>query len=237
MLHFLSMKILCLNTWDGGKLKNEITQFFQLHMGIVDVFCLQETFEPFENIVEPFLESYTLIQNSKSIDDDNNFALSILIRKDISVLENGTILENRPETGLAQWTLIERNDEKYWICNFHGIAYPGEKQDNPERLFASRALITEGEQHALPRIVMGDFNLLETTESIAMFNKEGYHDLIKEYEIPTTRNEHSWSLYPGEKQMYSDYAFVQGDACVDAFSVLPDIVSDHQALMLDVSVM
>lgn len=230
------MKILCLNTWDGGKLKNEITQFFQSHMGIVDVFCLQETFDSFEDIVEPFLESYTLIQNSKSISEKEVFALSLLIRKDITIHEHGSILSTAPKKGLDQWTLVERGNEKYWVCNFHGVAYPGEKQDNPERLFASKALITEGERHILPRIIMGDFNLLPTTESIGMFSNEGYRNLITEYEIPTTRNEHAWSRYPGEKQMYSDYAFVKGDVHVDAFSVLPDIVSDHQSLMLDVSV-
>ncbi|QQR65425.1 endonuclease/exonuclease/phosphatase family protein [Candidatus Kaiserbacteria bacterium] len=230
------MKILCLNTWYGGKLKNEITQFFHSHARSVDIFCLQETVDAFDTIVEPFLDSYTRIQHAKSISEQESYTLSILIRKDIKIHEHGTILSAIPKTGLDQWVIVERGNEKYWICNFHGIAYPGEKEDNPERLFASRALIEKGAHYTLPRIIMGDFNLLPTTESITMFDSEGYRDLIKEYEIKTTRNEHTWNRYPEKKLLHSDYAFVKGDVRVEAFSVLPDIVSDHQPLMLDVSV-
>lgn len=228
------MKILCLNTWYGGKLTKEITQFFQLHAGSVDIFCLQETVDAFDTIVEPFFDSYTRIQHTKSISERESFALSMLIRKDIKIHAHGTILAAIPKTGLDQWIIVERGNEKYWVCNFHGIAYPGEKEDNSERLFGSRTLIEESMRHTLPRIIMGDFNLLPSTESITMFSKEGYRDLIKEYAIPTTRNEHAWNRYPEKKLLHSDYVFVTDDARVDNFSILPDIVSDHLPLVLEV---
>jgi endonuclease/exonuclease/phosphatase family metal-dependent hydrolase len=129
---------------------------------------------------------------------------------------------------------VRDGERRYFICNVHGLPKPGDKLDTPERLLASESLIAEGKRHEGSKMFMGDFNLNEHSESVRMFEQRGYKNLINEYAIETTRNHYCWDAHGGNKQLYSDYAFVSSESTVKHFEVLPDIVSDHQPLLLEV---
>src|SRR5690606_37624443 len=82
-------------------------------------------------------------------------------------------------------------------------------------------------------VVVGDFNLLPDTESVGMFAKHGFSNLISEYDIPTTRTEVTWQKYPQhQRQYFADYAFVRGRDERYSFMVDDVIVSDHLPMIV-----
>ncbi len=227
------MKILSLNVWEGGRLRPEISQFLNTNISDIDILCLQEAYESFHEVIEPFLESFVEVKGNNVITSDD-FWQATLVRKSLIVREWGTLLEDEPEMGFCVWTHIEKDDQPYYILNYHGKSQPGTKLDNAERILASQKLIDFTKNQPGHHIVVGDFNLLETTKSVSVFEESGFSNLIKEFHIETTRNRHSWDLYPNDPQLHSDYAFVSPGVRVIDFKVLPDIVSDHQPLLLEV---
>ena len=54
------------------------------------------------------------------------------------------------------------------VGNYHGIARPGSKLDNDERLEQSRAIRRALDAHDGPVVLIGDFNLLPDTESVRL---------------------------------------------------------------------
>jgi endonuclease/exonuclease/phosphatase family metal-dependent hydrolase len=115
------------------------------------------------------------------------------------------------------------------LVNFHGIWKPGRyKGDTEERLLQSDRLIALSENRP-STIFVGDFNLLPDTASIAKFEGAGFQNLIRKKGVLSTRTRH----YPVELPQFADYAFVRGAEVVD-FRVLPDVVSDHAPLLLEI---
>ena len=74
----------------------------------------------------------------------------------------------------------------------------------------------------------GDFNLLPDTQSIKKLENFGLRNLVKEYNITSTRT----SFYT-KSEKFADYAFVSSEIAVKDFKVLPDEVSDHSPLYLE----
>ncbi len=69
-----------------------------------------------------------------------------------------------------------------------------------------------------------------------MLEEEGYQNLIKDYQIKSTRNRLSWELWPEDKQHFADYVFASPEINVVEFSV-PDIeVSDHLPMIVSFTV-
>jgi endonuclease/exonuclease/phosphatase family metal-dependent hydrolase len=89
---------------------------------------------------------------------------------------------------------------------------------------------TDGE-----KIIGGDFNLNKNTESVKMFEKNGYRNLIEEFGIEVTRNHLIWDLYPENIQFWADYLFVSPEVKVKSFEVPKNEVSDHlpQVLVIE----
>lgn len=134
-----------------------------------------------------------------------------------------------------QYLRFEAGGKNFTVCNIHGIAFPGNKLDTPERLKQSQ-IITDflnGEKGA--KILCGDFNLLPETESIKIIEGAGMFNLVKKFEIECTRSRLSpWFGRPGF-QRFADYAFVSPEVNVLNFSV-PDVaVSDHLPMVLEFS--
>ena len=89
--------------------------------------------------------------------------------------------------------------------------------------------------------MMGDLNLLPQTESVALFERAGYRNLITEYNIKTTRGTLMRKLYPQFEhgpygfQEFADYTFMSSDLEVQSFEV-PDVpISDHLPMILCVT--
>jgi len=117
--------------------------------------------------------------------------------------------------------------DKTVIVNFHGFWIPGDKKDTPERIEQSKKLSNFLNSFENRKILCGDFNLNPNTKSMKMI-EEGMINLIKDYNIETTRSK----IYKrGER--YADYILVSKDLNVFDFEVLQDQVSDHLPLYLE----
>jgi endonuclease/exonuclease/phosphatase family metal-dependent hydrolase len=115
------------------------------------------------------------------------------------------------------------------MINFHGIWNGKGKGDSDDRIMQSKNIIdfTKSLNHDF--VLVGDFNLLPDTESIKLFEDTGLKNLIKEYGITSTRTSFYTKPIP-----YADYAFVTKGIKIKEFKVLPEEVSDHAALCLEI---
>ena len=228
----MRMKIIFLNTWNG-KLKEGISDFITEQSATADVFCFQEVYDSSKVLFESLLPSFKSLYAHKAIDNDD-FPQAMYIKKDLEVRSSRTLLNDIPEVGLGLYIEIKCQTGNIHICNVHGMAFPGDKLDNAKRLEQSRALIDFFRSLPGRKLIGGDFNILPDTESIRMFERNGYVDMIKKHNIQTTRNHFAWEKYPDSKQYYSDYAFVSPDVNVKDFVVPRNEVSDHLPLILDI---
>lgn len=130
-----------------------------------------------------------------------------------------------------QYSRIKGKDADYNICNIHGLWQHIGKEDTPERIKQSESWIKESKKLDGRSILCGDFNLAPETQSIALLEKAGFVNLIKEYGIKTTRNE----LYASKKGKFADYIFVSKDIKVSEFGVIDEAVSDHLPLCVEFS--
>ena len=60
-----------------------------------------------------------------------------------------------------------------------------------------------------------------------MLERSGFRNLIREYGVTSTRTE----LFPKEYVPFADYAFTKGVEIAN-FQVLPDVVSDHNPILV-----
>ena len=117
------------------------------------------------------------------------------------------------------------------VGNYHGIARPGSKLDNDERLEQSRAIRHVLDAHDGPVVLIGDFNLLPDTESVRLL-EAGLRNLVIERAIPSTRSRLNPYYGTPQEQPHADYAFISPALRVAAFQV-PDVsISDHLPLLL-----
>ena len=78
-------------------------------------------------------------------------------------------------------------------------------------------------------ILCGDFNLLPSTQSLAILT-EGLSDMVEKYGLPTTRSK----LYKRiDYAPFADYVLTSSGVQDVGFSALEDVVSDHLALQLE----
>ncbi|MEY4731792.1 MAG: hypothetical protein RL681_738 [Candidatus Parcubacteria bacterium] len=198
----------------------------------------------FQHFYAPCQDGFQFGPGSPLADFTVTLGLAIFVRKPISVLASGDefVLGERNSYVVGKWETLPR-DVQYvtldnghgplTICNFHGVVdKESGKRDSELLLRQSKNLLAVMEKFKEPHMVIGDFNLRPETESIALFERAGYHNLIRERGITLTRTSH----YSGAKEFHdyvSDYAFVSRDIHVSDFRVLPDEVSDHLALALE----
>ncbi len=226
------MKVLFLNTW-GGKVREDITKFIEEQSRDTDIFCFQEVYKEMKFLCRDILPNYQEMTAYKYVAEDDDFPQATYVDKNITILSSGTLLKRQTNSGLGIYVRVRLGHNDLYVCNIHGLSKPVDKLDNPDRLKQSRRLIDFFKDKTGLKIIGGDFNLSPNTKSLQMFQENGYRDLIKEFEIPSTRNRFAWEIYPDNKQYYSDYVFVSPDVKIKNFSV-PDIeISDHLPLILE----
>ncbi|MFA5945808.1 MAG: endonuclease/exonuclease/phosphatase family protein [Patescibacteria group bacterium] len=126
------------------------------------------------------------------------------------------------------------------ICNIHGVSEPANKLDTPKRIAQSQKILDMMSKLPGESVVMGDFNLFPETESIKMFERAGYRNLVVEYNIKTTRGSHMRKLHPQHEhgkygfQEFADYTFVSPGVHVQSFEVPDEPVSDHLPMILEI---
>lgn len=231
--------ILSLNIWHGesdsqlGELYEELMAYIKLKMPLVSIFCFQEVGLPIVKALDDLLgKEFQKVSLCKPA-GDSPFFLTTYVRDDFEIKNSKELLMN--DIGVGAGLLCEIDlggGMRASIVNVHGIAQPGHKLDTPERIRQSTELISGATGDEELVIFTGDFNLLPETKSVSMFAEKGYTNLISKYQIPTTRNDMVWRLYPDNKQLYADYAFIKSSHNIDYdFAVENVLVSDHLPLI------
>ena len=118
----------------------------------------------------------------------------------------------------------------YWIFNIHGPWFPSNKDDNTVRLEYFSRVAEELSAIAGKKILCGDFNLNPNTQSMEILEDLGMRNLIKDFQIKTTRSKfYTWPI------PFADYILTSEDIEVVAFEVLPTEASDHLPLVVEVA--
>jgi len=230
------MKIIFLNALQGQI--DGIKEFILDQSLDTDIFCFQESYNHFQSNIFclDWLKDYQSISKNKQVSQEDEFSNSTFVDLKYLVSNSQTIGQDDIDIGLGLYNQIEIPENKtIHIGNIHGHARPGDKQDNPARIRQSQLIIDFFKDLSGPKIIGGDFNLDLNIKSVQMFEDNGYRNLIKEFNIPTTRNEISWAQHQN-KQLYADYIFVSPDVKVTSFSVPNLLISDHLPMILEVEI-
>lgn len=117
----------------------------------------------------------------------------------------------------------------YWIFNIHGLWFPDNKDDNSARLEYFSRVAAALRDTSGKKILCGDFNLNPNTESMKMLENTGMINLVKEFDVSTTR-----SKFYTSPLLFADYILVSEDIQVNNFHVLSVEVSDHLPLLAEI---
>lgn len=230
------MQITFLNAWRGQIPK--IKKFILDQISTTDIFCFQEAgYFNIDIFCKEYLSSqYQLFTCQKTLDQDNIMVQATFIKKYLKVIQTQVIGQKEENIGLGLLTQVkDKNGYIFNICNFHGFPWPGDKQDNSDRLYQSHLLVDSLKNIAGPKIIGGDFNLDKDIKSTQIFEQNGFKSLIKEFQIGNTRNQLSWQQYPDNKQYFADHIFISSELKINFFSVPYIEVSDHLPLILEVN--
>ncbi len=245
-------RIISLNIW-GGRVREPLLEFIRTNASTADIFCFQEVYHDavkktqgdFTEVhLEMFDEMQKLLPNHIGkfcpvVED--YFGIATFVHKNFQIKASGDIdiYENPAYTGMGGnhsrkglWVDIEKEDKTLSILNVHGLWTGKGKGDTPERLEQSRRIRAFMDAVKGPQVLCGDFNLWPDTESVAILEK-GMQNLIKEHGINSTRT--SYYKRAAEGGSHADYAFISPEIHVSDFKVMPEEVSDHAALQIDIA--
>ena len=254
------MRIISLNTWGGRAGKEKLLTFFKTHADTTDIFCLQEIWSAPHPYLEGCLAGGTVLNNKQTmvyalreISEvlpnhtaffrpliGDNYGLLMLIRKEYRVLEEGEVFVYKQKGYLSeddagnharsiQYVTIATDTKPLMVINFHGLWNGKGKTDTEDRIQQSKNILEFTSKLDGEYVLCGDFNLLPDTESLKLFEAAGLRNLIKEYKVSSTRT----SFYK-KPEKHADYIFVTKGIQVKDFKVLPDEVSDHAPLLIEV---
>ena len=250
------MKLITLNTW-CGKIYEPLEKFIKEQAKDTDVFCFQEvrngpyTNQPEEekevmdlfNKLEMMLPDFKGYFTDYDIKNPRGVGIATFIRNTLEIIEmNSSEILSAEEVcnvrigkdrisypRVIQITTLD--NPKISIYNFHGVAGGlSRKRDTPERDLQTKRLLDILNKDINTKILVGDFNLSPDTNAIYAIEQQ-MRNLIKESTYKTTRN----NFYNMKELLpFADYIFVSKDIKVKDFKVLPDEVSDHLALSIEI---
>ena len=167
------------------------------------------------------------------------YGLTMLVKKSLTIKEEGDIFVYKDKGYIyeeevgnharnLQYATIETKKGLRIVMNFHGLWNGKGKADSDERLLQSDNIVRFAKDISNPYVLCGDFNLTPETESLKKLEESGMRNLIKEFNITSTRSSHYTKPI-----RFADYALVSEGVEVKDFRVLPDEVSDHLAMCLE----
>lgn len=251
------MKLISLNTWVGRAGKERLLNFFEKYKN-TDIFCLQEIWEGGNHKLDYYQKTWsrpeliiinTLLSDISKILFDHTpffyphhedfYGLAMFVKNNISVIEEGEIFVHKTKKDAfdqedinharnLQYLTFKTSAGLQTIANFHGLWNGQGKEDSAERLLQSDNIVNFLKDVKNPHILCGDFNLLPETKSLKKIEELGLKNLIKEFNITSTRSSHY-----KKPIKFADYTFVSPEITVNEFKILPDEVSDHLAMYLD----
>ena len=239
------MKTVSLNIW-GGREHEPLMRFLKMHDDI-DVFCLQEVYDNaqgkdtiwhganlnsltdinYQCFYHPHLEDWwglaMFVKKTILIEEVHEEFVHLHKRHNLEKEKLGHTAKN------IQCVKVRLEGQEVSILNFHGLWNGKGKTDSEDRLQQSEKIVEIIKKTKGEIVFCGDFNLLPNTQSIQMIEDTGLRNLIREYNVQSTRT----SLYT-KPEKFADYIFVSKGIKVKGFQVLPDEVSDHAALLIDI---
>jgi hypothetical protein len=255
------MKIIFLNIW-GGTMFEPLMKFIKESAPSTDFFCFQEVFDSDKRVdLAPEFAGFrsdifkdlkrglagfdgslalTNVLNIGGIKVD--VGLAIFSKKGIEIDSEGDLivyvndLEEKPLERIKnlQYFRFVHGGKKITLCNFHGAAYPWNKLDSDGRLGQSRQIAEFLTLEKGEKILGGDFNLMPQTESVKIIESAGMKDLIKSFNIASTRSDLNYEKYKSSKVQlhFADYVFTSPGIDVRSFEVPRLNISDHLPLIL-----
>lgn len=257
------MKLLSLNIWGGREYFELISYLEKTVSGVdiycfQEVFDTRDDItysheiraDIWERLDEVFLDYHRFYYPAMAGFDDKgevNYnlttGLGMFVRHDIEVKCEGDYftyrkrfapinMDAKDQPVNLQYAHLTKGSQVVNVYNFHGIWYPGDKLDSLERIEQSEKLVEFIGGQKGQKIICGDFNLMPDTKSIVIL-ENAFKNLVREFNIRTTR---SWlNPYRGTKfeQAFADYVFVSNEVKVASFKV-PDVsISDHLPMILE----
>ncbi len=201
---------------------------------------LRSILPDFHSRFEPYLKNHNLAHPT---DFHLELGTAIFVRDSYPITHHGRHQIHRaqddPMIGLqyetiprhVQWMQCDIFGASLTIANIHAMWFEGNKLDNPQTITQSERICEFLKTVKAPIIMSGDFNLWPETESIAMLERAGLRDLIKEYHVTSTRPR-DWPY----QHPFADYVFVSPVVQIIDFRVLPNEVSDHLPLSLEFAI-
>ncbi len=254
------MRIISLNTWGGRAGKKKLLDFFEMHADTTDIFCLQEVWSaPYEHLEGrlaggiPLHNTQIMVHALREISEalpshtaffrpllGDNYGLLMLVKKEHNVISEGEVFVYKEKGYVSdddmgnharniQYVTITLNGRPVTVINFHGLWNGKGKTDTEDRIQQSKNILTFTKKLDGDYVLCGDFNLLPDTKSIRELEEAGLRNLIREFEVTSTRT----SFYT-KPQKFADYAFISSGVHLKDFKVLPDEVSDHSPLLIEV---
>ncbi len=251
------MNLITLNIW-GGRVGNSFPAFFASKQEI-DIWCFQEILNhkgtelATKDMIQvqgfqPDTELFSSLEGHLPQYEGlfcpvfrGVYGIAAFLKKGIKVLDSGDITiargdwdrehPDKDHDRKIMWMKLSAGGKDFLLVNGHLTHRPEGKEDSEKRIAQSQTIIDFLKTSDLPKILVGDFNLMPHTQSIKMIEDARMINLIKKYNIESTRTE----LYK-KQWKFADYIFVSPEIKVNDFKVLPDIVSDHCPLFLDFEV-
>lgn len=246
------MNLISLNIWAGIAGKEILLDFFKRYED-TDIFCLQEIWSGGEDNPE-YVEGLPNGIRHRILDEiidtlpnhqyyfrprlGDHYGLALFVKKNIKVVEEGEVWVHKekgyiPKDNIGkhainlQYITVDIDGPKT-IFNFHGLWNGEGKGDSDDRLLQSDKITEFVKDTKNPFVLTGDFNLLPETESIKKIENIGVENLIRKYNIKSTRTD----LY-NKDIPFADYMFTSFDIKEKDFKIMDEVVSDHRAMYLE----
>lgn len=223
----------------------KLAEFFRSKISETDIFCLTEVnpeiLEPLKVIFDGYEPFYSEITNTDYLNGGVE-GQGIFVKKGIEVntyKKHFIYPVNFQDAGILETAIVKIDNKELMLGSVHAMAKPGTKNDTPLRIKQSENILNAFKSWVGPVVLGGDFNLNPDTESVSVFEKSGYTNLIKQYEVKDTRGPINRDIYKDSKegvQNFADYAFVNNKVSIKSFSVPQLEASDHLPLILDISI-
>lgn len=226
------IRVVSLNIWHGAQ-GDKLADYLLSQVNKTDVFCFQESDGRDAELVFDRVfggrDDFRMVTQDKASHGGLYYSLRTYVRNSLTIVGHSVAIDQLGDEGLALKVDLLAGQSPLSITSVHGAPYPGHKLDTKERIRQSE-LIIEANKGVGPHIICGDFNLDPDTESTSLFDVSRYQSLIEDYSIETTRNNLAWGRFPGNKQLFADYAFASPDLKITSFRVPNNQASDHLPL-------
>ncbi len=241
------MKLIQLNTWWGGKLTSQISDFIKEERA--DILCLQEVMnirseyaglflplQAMQNLGELTFSAFAPLFTYNYMQQKASAGNAILSK--LPILETNTFYTNLEHVDDFDFSkhdynvrnflhcLVETKSGPVHVITHHGHHVPSHKNGNDETMRQMKQIKEYIDTLEGPIILTGDFNLAPHSESLEVLNNTLQNLSIK-HRLLTTRN-----LMTSKKEV-CDYIFVNEQIKIAGFSASEKVISDHKALILE----